>query len=99
MANKQLEFIGAAAAEYQAALDWYFERSSVAAQKFADEVTRAIDNVAESPHRWPAHLLGTHRSFLRHFLFAIVYRELPSVIQILVVAHGHRRPGYWQSRL
>ena len=99
MANKQLEFIGAAAAEYQAALDWYFERSPVAAQKFADEVTRAIDNVAESPHRWPAHLLGTRRFFLRHFPFTLVYRELPSVIQILAVAHGRRRPGYLKNRL
>jgi plasmid stabilization system protein ParE len=99
MANKQLEFIGAAAAEYQAALDWYFERSPVAAQKFADEVSRAIDNVAEKPHRWPAYRLGTRRFFLRHFPFTLVYRELPSVIQILAVAHGRRRPGYWKNRL
>ena len=24
---------------------------------------------------------------------------LPSAIQILAVAHGHRRPGYWKTRL
>jgi plasmid stabilization system protein ParE len=99
MANKQLEFLGAAAAEYQAALDWYFERSPVAAQKFDDEVVRAIDNIAKNPDRWPAYLVGTRRFFLRHFPFTVIYRELPSIIQIIAIAHGHRRPGYWKARL
>jgi plasmid stabilization system protein ParE len=99
MANKRLEFLGDAAAEYGAALDWYFERSPVAAQKFADEVKRAVESVATSPHRWPIYLLGTRRFFLRHFPFTVIYREQPSSIQIIAVAHGRRRPGYWKSRL
>jgi plasmid stabilization system protein ParE len=99
MASKRLEFLEDAAAEYEAAFNWYFERSPVAAQKFDDEVIRAIDNVAKGPHRWPAYLLGTRRFFLRHFPFTVIYREQSSIIQIIAVAHGHRRPGYWKSRL
>jgi plasmid stabilization system protein ParE len=99
MTSKRLEFLEHAAREYEAAIDWYFERSPVAAQKFAAEVNRAIDNIAKSPHRWPAYLIGTRRFFLRHFPFTVIYREQPSSIQIIAVAHGHRRPGYWKSRL
>jgi hypothetical protein len=36
---------------------------------------------------------------MHRFPFAVVYRELPSVIQVLAVAHGHRRPGYWKTRI
>jgi toxin ParE1/3/4 len=80
MASK-LEFLEHAAGEYEAAIDWYFERSSVAAQKFAAEVNRALDNIAQSPQRWPTYLLGTRRFFLRHFPFTVIYREQPSIIQ------------------
>jgi hypothetical protein len=35
MANKPIEFQEEALAEYEAAFDWYFERSRLAAQKFS----------------------------------------------------------------
>jgi plasmid stabilization system protein ParE len=99
MASKQIEFHEDAAAEYEAAFDWYFERSQLAAQKFAVELSHAVESVAKSPQRWPEYLLSTRRFFLRHFPFAVIYRELPSTIQILAIAHGNRRPGYWKKRL
>ena len=99
MASKRIEFLEAAADEYEAAIDWYFERSPIATQKFAAEVNRAIQSIAVNPQRWPPYLIGTRRFFLRHFLFMIVYREQPSIVQIIAVAHGHRRPGYWKRRL
>jgi plasmid stabilization system protein ParE len=49
MASKRIEFHEEAADEYEAAIDWYFERSPVAAQKFADEINRAIESVAQNP--------------------------------------------------
>lgn len=99
MASKPAEFLEAAASEYEAAIDWYFERSPVAADKFSAEVIRAIENIERNPQRWLTYLMGTRRFFLRHFPFTVVYRELPTIIQILAVAHGRRRPGYWKSRL
>jgi toxin ParE1/3/4 len=94
MASKRIEFHEHAAAEYKAAIDWYFERSPVAAQKFADETNRAIESVAKNPQRWPTDLMGTRRFFLRHFPFAVIYREQPSVIQILAIC-----PRASQTRL
>ena len=71
----------------------------MAAAKFADELSRAIAKIAEAPQRWPAGKQGTRKFFLSRFPFVIVYRELPATIQILAVAHGHRRPEYWKKRL
>jgi plasmid stabilization system protein ParE len=99
MAGKRIEFHEDAASEYEAAIDWYFERSRAAAEKFTAEINRAVESIAKSPRRWPGDLQGTRRFFLRHFPFAVIYRELPSIIQILAIAHGYRRPGYWKTRL
>jgi plasmid stabilization system protein ParE len=99
MVSKPTEFLEAAASEYEAAVHWYFERSPVAAEKFDAEVNRALEHIAGNPQRWPTHSMGTRRFFLRHFPFSVIYRELPSIIQIIAVAHGHRRPGYWMRRL
>jgi plasmid stabilization system protein ParE len=98
MAAKQVEFHPEASAEYEAAFDWYFQRSELVASKFAGQLSRAIDRIAESPQRWAANENNTRKFLLHGFPFAIVYRELPSIIQVLAVAHGHRRPGYWRER-
>jgi hypothetical protein len=43
---------------------------------------------------------GNVRKFvLRRFPFLIIYRDLPSTIQIVAVAHGRRRAGYWKGRI
>ena len=99
MAAKSVEFLEEASAEYEEALDWYLTRSEASASKFASELAQAIDIIAEAPQRWPAGPHGTRKFLLHRFPFAVVYRELPSTIQILAVAHGHRRPGYWKTRI
>jgi plasmid stabilization system protein ParE len=99
MAAKSVEFLEEASAEYEAAFDWYFTRSEASASKFASELAQAIDIIAEAPQRWPAGPYGTRKFLLHRFPFAVVYRELPSIIQVLAVAHGHRRPGYWKTRI
>jgi plasmid stabilization system protein ParE len=97
-AGKRIEFHEDAATEYEAAIDWYFERSRSAAEKFTAEINRAVESIAKSPRRWPATCRG-RAGFSCDTFPAVVYRELPASIQILAVAHGHRRPGYWKSRL
>jgi plasmid stabilization system protein ParE len=99
MVAKPVEFLVEASAEYEEALDWYFARSEASASKFASELAQAIGMIAEAPQRWPAGPYGTRRFLLHRFPFAVVYRELPTAIQVLAVAHGHRRPGYWKTGL
>jgi hypothetical protein len=36
---------------------------------------------------------------LRRFPFVIIFREAAVRIEILAIAHGRRRPGYWRDRL
>ena len=47
MANKEVEFHEAASEEFEAAFDWYWERSAGAAARFAGEVSRAVASVGQ----------------------------------------------------
>jgi toxin ParE1/3/4 len=98
MASKKVEFHEEAAWESEAALEWYLERSVLAASKFADAISRAMNKIVEAPHRWPAGSHGTRKFILQRFPFAIVYRELPAAIQVVAIAHTRRKPGYWKQR-
>lgn len=99
MADKVLEVHPSALDELESAITWYLERDRKAAVTFAAEVDRATRLITEFPARWPTGKHSTRRFVLRRFPFAIVYREKEHVIQVLAVAHGHRRPYYWKDRL
>jgi plasmid stabilization system protein ParE len=94
-----LRFHPGAVEEYLGAIGWYREKNPIVAGKFVQEISGAVLVILKSPRRWPVHLHGTRKFVLRHFPFAIVYRELSSgTVQIVAIAHGHRQPGYWRNR-
>jgi plasmid stabilization system protein ParE len=97
MAVKPLEIHPEALAELKSAVAWYLDRNEAAADNFATEMDRAIDLIAASPQRWPRGLHRTRKFVLQRFPFAIVYREKETFVQVLAIAHGHRRPGYWKD--
>jgi plasmid stabilization system protein ParE len=100
MPNSPAAFHDEASAEYDAAFDWYLERSPDAARKFDAEVNRALTQIGQAPQRWVAGPHQTRRFLLRQFPFTLIYRERPSgEIQIVAVAHTSRKPGYWKRRL
>jgi toxin ParE1/3/4 len=84
--------------EAQAAYRWYLDRNDAAAQAFLAELDRAVELISENPMRCPIHLHGTRQFLLRRFPFGVVYRESGETLQIVAVAHGRRKPGYWKDR-
>jgi plasmid stabilization system protein ParE len=89
----------AALEEAEAATDWYAERSQRAAEGFLNELHRAIEQIAEHPERFPAFEFGTRRIVLRKYPYLLIYRESATSVEIVAVAHGRRRPGYWRNRV
>jgi plasmid stabilization system protein ParE len=94
----RVDFHPDAVAEARSAWQWYAERSPHAASAFLAELDRAITLVSKGPYQWPQYVAGTRRYALRHFPFVLVYRERGDSVQIIAVAHGRRRPGYWRRR-
>ena len=97
--RRALEYLDEAIEEAEAAARWYADRSSSAAAGFADEIDSAIAAIEQNPEAWPAYEHGTRHYLLRRYPFSVVYRVEAARILIVAVAHGHRRPGYWASRL
>jgi plasmid stabilization system protein ParE len=100
MPTKSAEFHDEATAEYEAAFDWYLERSPDAALGFDAEVDRALAEIIAAPRRWASGPHSTRRFLLRKFPFTLIYREQGSgSILIVAVAHTSRKPGYWKGRV
>jgi plasmid stabilization system protein ParE len=96
--QKPLQIHPSALDEAEAAAIWYAERSPRAAIRFVNELEGAMARISERPEQFPLSDDGTRRMVLHRFPFLVVFRETPSSIEIIAIAHGRRRPGYWRER-
>jgi plasmid stabilization system protein ParE len=99
MASAAVRFHPAAAQEAESTYEWYAARSSEAAHGFREELRRAIDAVAASPRTWPRHGSRARRYVFPRYPFSLVYILRGDDVEVVAVAHGRRRPGYWRMRL
>ena len=98
MSILSIEIHPEAVAEARAAWQWYESRSDDAAHAYLAELDIGIESIRTSPELYPPYLHGTRRYLLGRFPYLIVYRVAATTIQVIAVAHGRRRPGYWKSR-
>jgi plasmid stabilization system protein ParE len=87
----------AALAEAQAAVDWYAARSKRAAEAFLNELDHTMQQLSEHPEQSSPFDFGTRRAVLRKFPFLVIFRETATSVEVIAVAHGRRRPGYWRA--
>ena len=99
MSPRQIDIHPEAVAEVRAATQWYRERSDLAADAFLAELDRAVEKIAENPEMYPHYVRGTRRYFLQRFPFYLVYRQVDEKLEIIAIAHGRRKPGYWKKRI
>ncbi len=98
MTRLAVEFHPEAVEEARAAREWYEERSPAAADAFVAELDEAVERIRDAPTLFASYLQGTRRCLLRRFPYIVVYRHTPAAIQVIAVAHGRRKPGYWKTR-
>src|SRR5438094_9017898 len=98
MVAAAVRFHPAAAQEAEATYDWYAERNPAAAHGFREELRQAIDAVGANPRTWPRYSNPARRYVFPRYPFSLVYILRRDDIEVIAVAHGRRRPGYWRSR-
>ena len=99
MSRNQLEYHQGAIADAKSAVAWYKKRSPKAASDFIEELRQAGETILAMPDCWPLGKNNTRRFLLWRFPFSVVYSQQSSLVTIWAVAHGSRRPEYWQGRL
>ncbi|HVT90699.1 MAG TPA: type II toxin-antitoxin system RelE/ParE family toxin [Tepidisphaeraceae bacterium] len=88
-----------AAEEMLASVRYYEDQLTGLGGEFLNELNAAFQTIIEAPQRWPT-IDGEVRQYrLDRFPFRVVYRINQAVIEIVAVAHLHRRPDYWRDRL
>jgi plasmid stabilization system protein ParE len=96
--RRSVRFHPAALQDADEVAAWYAERSFRAAVRFLDELDRLIDIIAVSPDRFQILDADLRRAAFRRFPFYIVFRADDLNVVVLAVAHGKRRPRFWQDR-
>jgi hypothetical protein len=96
---KPVKFHPQAECELAESIDFYNGRLSGLGGDLFALVKLACRQIQSDPLRRPLRLDGTRQVKLPRFPYAVVYRDQPERIEIVAVAHGARRPGYWRDRL
>jgi len=94
-----VEFLEDAEQEMVEAALWYESKEVGLGVRFRDEVAHVIERIVEDPLLWRERSGGYRRVNCPVFPYYISFFIRGSRIIIAAVAHGHRKPGYWKSRL
>lgn len=98
MDQPEFRYYREAIAEVREARRWYHVESPAVAMSLTQELRRTLMAIHEAPLRWPILRPGYRRLRLRRFPYMVVYRVSGINLDIVALAHLHRRAGYWKDR-
>ncbi len=92
-------FLLPARSELREAVHYYNAQRVRLGEEFRDEAWETIRRIKELPLAW--HPLGgaIRRCQMRRFPYGIIYEHTDVEIVIIAIAHLHREPEYWRSRV
>ena len=88
-----------AESEHLETVAYYETRQAGLGASYLAEFESVMEGVCEAPNRYPIERSpDIRRISLRRFPFTVLFRESEGTVQVLAVAHHHRRPSYWLQR-
>jgi plasmid stabilization system protein ParE len=81
--NRRVVFHPSAEEETIHAVEWYAERSAIAARAFIDELNRMVRLARDFPEAWPLSFGDTRRIVFTTFPFDRVFRVKNEIIETL----------------
>lgn len=97
--TRQVRLHPAAEQELDEAAAFYDLEGSGLGQAFIDDFERAGEQVRLLPDSSPIARGPAPKKLLTRFPYALIYSIVEGDVFVLAVAHGRRRPFYWQDRL
>ena len=94
-----LDFLPEASAEFYEAAEYYEAKQEGLGWKFRSEVLEVCRLIVQQPSLWRERLGGYRRVNCPVFPYYVAYFIRGGRIVVAAVAHGHRHPNYWKSRL
>jgi toxin ParE1/3/4 len=93
------EFLPEASEELVLAALYYESKEKGLGIRFRDETAHVINHIVADPLLWRERKGGYRRVNFPVFPQYIAYFIRENKIVIAAVAHGHRKPNYWKSRV
>ena len=94
-----VEFLTEAEEELTDAALWYESKQPGLGVRFRDEIAHVVSRIAEDPTLWREREGGYRRVNCPVFPYFVAYIIRNQRIIIAAVGHGHRKAGYWKSRV
>lgn len=95
---KSVWFHPEALAEADSAAEYYREKQATLEKRFLLSLQSAVARIRQYPFIYRKITDNVHKSRLRHFPYALVYKVTDTTIEILAVMHIRKQPGYWKNR-
>jgi len=96
---KPLVLTEEAEAEVTAAVTCYDDVQPGLGTYFVEDLERIFTQIQSDPQIFRLRKRGYRRANLKAFPYFVAFVEKSDSLRILVVAHGHRSPHFWKSRL
>lgn len=89
-----------ASKEFDEAVEWYELQSKDLGKRFKKSVIEQINKINSNPNWYLIEKDNIHKAYVPKFPYKILFTiENNEIIVIWAIAHMHRRPWYWQSRI
>ena len=88
-----------AAREFDDAILWYDTQSEGLGNRFKKATLQQIEKIKKNPSWFLKETEEIYKAYIPKFPYKILYTIIKDGLVIWAVAHLHRRPWYWQSRV
>ena len=88
-----------AAEEFDEAVEWYEIQSKGLGKRFKKAVAAKIKKIKQHPDCFLIEADNLYKAYIPKFPYKILYTIENGRMIIWAIAHMHRKPWYWQSRM
>ncbi len=86
--------------EFDEAIEWYEIQSKGLGKQFKKSVADQLKKIKENPNWFLRETDNIYKVYVPKFPYKILFTfDKDSIVVIWAIAHMHREPWYWQSRL
>jgi toxin ParE1/3/4 len=94
---KELIVTQSAQFEIDQAIAWYDAIQPDLGDNLLYQIDIGLRHIAERPAAWSSFAEKYRHYIIERFPYAIIYEELPELIEVLAFAHHRRKPLYWSE--
>jgi hypothetical protein len=88
-----------ASQEFNEAIEWYDMQSKGLGKRFKKAVSGQLIKIKQNPDWFLTEVENVYKVYIPKFPFKVLYTIEKNGVIVWAIAHMHRKPWYWQSRV